>query len=123
MPPGGRHGLLIAISELIRDATEAVQRTGRPPAPKTLAYVYYSKCYDVTRVSASIETGQAYGGVTYPKLLRANFEVTARGEHWTERFTIVSGIDGPLAGVPVFVRYQPRWWLAVEMVLDDKERF
>ena len=122
-PSGGRPGLLSAIAELIRDAGDAVRRTGRPPGKKSLPYVYYSKLYDVARVSTSIETGEAYGGATYPKLLRANFEVRARGESWTERFTIVSGLDGPLAGVPVFVRYQPRWWFAVEMVIDEREKF
>jgi hypothetical protein len=121
--PGGRPGLLSSIAELIRDAGDAVQRTGRAPGRKSLPYVYYSKQYDVARVSSSVETGEAYGGVTYPKLLRANFEVRARGESWIERFTIVSGIEGPLSGVPVFVHYQPRWWFAVEMVLDDREKF
>ncbi len=77
----------------------------------------------MTRVSASVEKDETYGGVTYPRLLKSNFEVRANGETWTERFTIVAGIDGPLAGVPVFVHYQPRWWFAVEMVLDDKEKF
>jgi hypothetical protein len=121
--PGGRPGLLSSITELIRDAGDAVQRSGRPPGRKSLPYVYYAKQYDVARVSSSVETGEAYGGVTYPKLLRANFEVRARGESWTERFTIVSGLEGLLAGVPVFVHYQPRWWFAVEMVLDDREKF
>ena len=121
--PGGRPGLLSSIAELIRDASDAVRRTGRPPGRKSLPYVYYSKQDHVARVSTSIETRETYGGVTYPRLLRSNFEVRARGESWTERFTIVSGLEGPLAGVPVFVHYQPRWWFAVEMVLDDKERF
>ena len=123
MPPGGRPGLLMSIAELIRDATETVQRTGRAPGRANLRYVYYAKQYEVTRVSASVETNETYGGVAYPKLLRADFEVRTRGESWVEKFTIVSGVAGPLAGVPVFVHYQPRWWLAVEMVLDDRERF
>ena len=123
VPSGGRPGLLSSIAELIRDASDAVQRTGRPPGRQSLLYVYYSKQYDVARVSTSVERGEAYGGVTYPKLLRSNFEVRARGESWTERFTIVSGLEGPLTGVPVFVHYQPRWWFAVEMVLDDREKF
>jgi hypothetical protein len=123
VPDGGRHGLMTSIVELIREATDAVQMTGQAPGRRSLSYVYYSKQYEVTRVSASVQKGQAYGGVTYPKLLRASFEVRAKGESWTEKFTIVSGIGGATDGIPVFVRYQPRWWLAVEMVLDDKEKF
>src|SRR5512140_2193481 len=43
VPPGGRPGLLCSVAELIRDAGETVQRTGRAPGRKSLAYVYYSK--------------------------------------------------------------------------------
>ena len=70
-----------------------------------------------------MERNATYGGVTYPKLLNADFEVTARGESWTERFTLVCGIDGTLAEVPVFMTYQPRWWFKVELVLDEREAF
>jgi hypothetical protein len=30
-------------------------------------------------------------------------------------------LEGSLAGVPVFVRYQPRWWFKVEGGLDAEE--
>jgi hypothetical protein len=123
VPPGGRPGLLTSIAELIRDATRTVQRTGKAPGRASLPYVYFTKQYEVSRVSASVEANEAYGGVTYRRLLREHFEVRARNESWTEKFTIVTDVDGPLAGVPVFVHYQPRWWFAVEMVLDEREKF
>ena len=31
------------------------------------------------------------------------------------------GTEGDLAEVPVFVRYQPKWWFKVEGVLDEDE--
>jgi hypothetical protein len=74
-------------------------------------------------VSAAVERNAAYGGVTYPKLLRSEFEVRARKETWAESFTIVCGLDGPLAEIPVFLTYQPRWWFKVEMVLDERQVF
>jgi hypothetical protein len=123
MPPGGRPGLLTAVAELLHDGVESVRRTDKAPGRKSLRYVYYAKQYDVARTSASVETHATYGGIDYPRLLRASFEVRARGESWTEKFTIVCGIDGQGADVPVFVTYQPRWWLAVEMVRDDREKF
>lgn len=123
VPPGGRPGLLTAVSELLRDGVETVRRTGKAPGKRILPYVYYAKQYDVALSSASVETRATYGGVAYPRLLRARFEVRARGESWTEKFTIVDGIDGQLAEVPVFVTYQPRWWLAIDLVRDDRERF
>jgi hypothetical protein len=123
VPPGGRPGLLTAVTELIHEGVETVRRTGKAPGRKSLPYVYYAKQYVVMRSSASVETHATYGGIDYPRLLRASFEIRAHGEPWTEKFTIVCGIDGPVAEVPVDVTYQPRWWLAIELVRDDSEKF
>jgi hypothetical protein len=123
MPPGGRPGLLTAIIELLHDGVESVKQTGKAPARKGLGYAYYAKQYDVTRVSSTVERNVTYGGVTYPKLLKSNFEVRARKEPWTESFTIVCGLEGSLAEIPVFLTYQPRWWFKVEMVLDERQVF
>jgi hypothetical protein len=123
MPPGGRKGLLSAVIELLHDGVETVKRTGRAPGRKGLGYVYYAKQYDLTRVSADVERNVTYGGVVYPTLLESNFEVRARTESWSESFTIVCGLDGSLAEIPVFLTYQPRWWFKVEMVLDERQVF
>ncbi len=123
MPPGGRTGLLSAVTELLHDGVDTVKRTGRAPGRKGLGYVYYAKQYDLTRVSSSVERNVTYGEVAYPALLKSDFEVRARTESWTESFTIVCGLDGALAEIPVFLTYQPRWWFKVEMVLDERQVF
>jgi hypothetical protein len=123
VPPGGRPGMLTAIAELLHDGAEIVKRTGKAPGKKSLAWAYYTKQYDIVRASSELQTKVTYGGVTYPRLLKSEFEVKARGESWTESFTIVFGIDGPLAEVPVFMTYQPRWWFKIELVLDEREAF
>jgi hypothetical protein len=123
VPAGGRKGLLHAVADLVQESVEAVRATSRPPARKSLPYVYYRKQYDLARTASSVETKQSYGGVRYARLVRSDYEITARGESWTEHFTLVCGIDGPLAGVPVFISYQPRWWFKVELVLDERQTF
>ncbi len=123
VPPGGRAGLLTAIIDLLHDGVESTRQTGKAPGRKGLGYAYYAKQYDVTRVSSTIERNVTYGGVNYPKLLKSEFELRARKESWAESFTIVCGLDGPLAEVPVFLTYQPRWWFRVEMVLDERQVF
>ena len=35
------------------------------------------------------------------------------------RFEIVSGTEGSLAGVPISVAWQPRWWLKLRLTLID----
>jgi len=123
VPPGGRSGLLTGIAELLHDAVESVHRAGKAPGKKSLAYAYYAKQYDVARISSEIQRNARYGGTTYATLLKSDFEVRARGEPWTESFAIVCGLDGPLAEIPVFLTYQPRWWFKVEMTLDEREVF
>jgi hypothetical protein len=123
VPPGGRVGLLTAIIELLHDGVESVKQTGKAPGRKGLGYAYYAKQYDVTRVSSTIERNDTYGGVIYPRLLKSEFELRARRESWAEHFTVVCGIEGALAEIPVFLTYQPRWWFKVEMVLDERQDF
>ena len=123
VPPGARAGLLTAIIELLHDGVDTAKRTGKAPGRKGLPYAYYVKQYDVTRVASAIERNVTYGGLVYPKLLTSDFEIRARTESWTESFTIVCGLDGSQAEIPVFLTYQPRWWFKVEMVLDESQVF
>lgn len=123
VPPGGAFGLLTGIADLLHDAVDSVHRTGRAPGKKSLAYAYYAKQYDVARTSSAIQRNTSYGGKAYGTLLQSDFEVRARGESWTESFQVVCGLDGPLAEIPVFVTYQPRWWFKVEITLDEREVF
>jgi hypothetical protein len=123
VPPGGRLGLLLSLTELLHDGVETVRSTSKAPGRKSLPYAYYRKQYDLLRVSSEIEKQVTYGGTTYPRLLKSAFEIKPRGESWAETFTIVCGVDGPLAEVPVFMTYQPRWWFKLELVLDERQAF
>jgi hypothetical protein len=53
--------------------------------------------------------------------VRLEFESRNLEKGTTEHFVLACGTEGPLAGVPVFVRYQPKWWFKVEGVLDEDE--
>ena len=121
--PGVRSGLLSATTELLHDGVDVVKRTGKPPGRKTLPYFYNAKQYELTRLSATVERAAKYGGVSYPTLLKSEFEIRTRKESWAESFTIVCGVHEALAEVPVFLAYQPRWWFKVEMVLDERQVF
>ena len=35
-----------------------------------------------------------------------------------ERFTLAVGTEGEWKGVPVYVKYQPKWWFKAEGVID-----
>jgi hypothetical protein len=123
LPAGATAGLLCGVAELLHDAVAAVARDRHAPKPRAVPFAYYGKQYDLTRTSAEILTNATYEDVTYPRLIQVQFTVRARGGSSAESFVIVSGVDGALAEIPVFVSYQPKWWFRVDMVLDSRERF
>jgi hypothetical protein len=124
VPGGGQVGFLTALADLVHDSVQQARTTGRVTGRKSIGYAYFGLQYDVIRRDAGIKNNQAYGGRTYGRLLEADFEVRPRtGPSWAESFTLVLGMDGELAEVPVFVSYQPKWWFRADMVLDDREVF
>jgi hypothetical protein len=124
VPGGGQPSFLVALANLVHDTVQQAQTRGRVAGRKSIGYAYYGLQYDVTRTEAGIKNNQAYGGRTYARLVEADFEVRPRsGPSWAESFTLVLGMDGDLAEVPVFVSYQPKWWFRADMVLDEREIF
>ena len=123
MPPGGRHGFLLALADMLHDSVASAKRGEKNAGKKAYPYAYYGYQYDLTRTSTEVQRNVAYGGKTYPAVVRMEAEVTERGDNWKEYFVIAVGLDGPLAEIPVYVAYQPRWWLKAEMTLDEREVF
>ena len=91
------------------------------PAPRTVQYTFNAGIYDLTVSSWERVERAQFGARSYEKLVRLAFESKNREKGTTERFVFACGTEGPLAGVPVFVRYQPKWWFKVEGVLDADE--
>jgi hypothetical protein len=101
------------------DAARAPGSAG--PRPRRVQFTFNAGVYDLAVTSwARVERAQ-YGSHTSEKLVRLEFESRNLGKGTTERFVLACGTEGPLAGVPVFVRYQPKWWFKVEGVLDEGE--
>jgi hypothetical protein len=122
LPPGTRPGLLFALADLVRAGVEAAVAPGSAgPRPSRVQYTFNAGVYGLA-VTSWERVGRArYGSRTYDKLVRLEFESRNLQKGSTERFVLTCGTEGPLAGVPVFVRYQPKWWFKVEGVLDEDE--
>jgi hypothetical protein len=122
LPPGTRPGLLFALADLVRAGVAAGRAPGSAgPLPRRVQYTFNAGVYDlVVKSWERVERAQ-YGSRTYDKLVRLEFESRNLEKGTTERFVLACGTEGPLAGVPVFVRYQPKWWFKVEGVLDEHE--
>jgi hypothetical protein len=79
--------------------------------------------YDLTLRSSRWLGSATYGGRRYDRLIRLQFEHWNREKRTRERFVLVCATDGPLARVPVYIEYQPKWWFKAEGILDDTEVF
>jgi hypothetical protein len=122
LPPGTRPGLLSALADLVGAGVEAGRAPGGAgPRLRRVQYTFNAGVYDLV-VTSWERVGQArYGSRTYERLVRLDFESRNLEKGTTERFVFACGTEGALAGVPVFVRYQPKWWFKVEGVLDEDE--
>ncbi len=122
LPPGTRPGLLSALADLVQAGVAAGRAPGSAgPRPSGVQYTFNAGVYDLVVTSWERVEQARYGSRTYEKLVRLEFESRNRAKGTTERFVLACGTEGALAGVPVFVRYQPKWWFKVEGVLDEDE--
>jgi hypothetical protein len=122
LPPGTRPGLLFALADLVAAGVDAARRPGSAgPAPRIVQFTFNAGLYDLVVSSWERVEAARYGAHDYRKLVRLEFESRNREKGTSEHFVLACGTEGPFAGVPVFVRYQPKWWFKVEGVLDDSE--
>jgi hypothetical protein len=122
LPDGTRPGLLFALADLVRAGVAAGREpVGKEPQPRVVQFTFDARVYDLALSSWERVDRARYGGQAYEKLVRLEFESRNRERGNTEHFVLVCGTEGSLSGVPVFVRYQPKWWFKVEGVLDETE--
>ncbi len=121
-PAGARSGFLAAMSEILRDTVRDLtdgSRPARPTARSPLTYVYGDGLHDLTVRSTKFHARRAIGRRTYPDVIHAKFETRSRRTGTRRRFEVIYGTSGELAEVPIWMRYQPRWWLRVDLTLED----
>jgi hypothetical protein len=126
LPPGTFPGFLFAVSDLIDRVVAAALL---PESPRLLlaglqtTFTFNASLYDLRLRSTDWLAAATYGGRRYERLVRLNLEHFNREKKTRERFLLVCATDGPLARVPVFIEYQPKWWFRAQGVLDDSEVF
>jgi len=120
LPEGTHPGLLFATAELVDAGVEAGRAGGSAgPALRKVQYTFNTALYDLILKSWTRVDKVQQGGQTHRKLVRLEFESRNLEKGSVERFTLLCGTEGPLAGVPVFVQYQPKWWFKIEGWLDE----
>jgi hypothetical protein len=52
-------------------------------------------------------------------VIASDFETRSAYDGEVTQFSITYGTEGPLAEIPLAASYQPRWWMQIELTLDD----
>jgi hypothetical protein len=119
---GTRPGFLSAVDELMKD-TIAARRSGDSALARlrgrTIGYVHGRFLLDMSllEVQPADVTGLP-AGIAKQAPVHASFEARSRATGQRYRFELDYPTTGPMAGVPLVIRYQPRWWLQVELTLE-----
>ncbi len=101
LPAGTRTGFLTALVEAMH-----------APIDQPVVYVYDGRLYELRRTHAA-DRGD---------VLAADFLNISRHDGERTTFSMVYGVRGDLADVPLRVVYQPRWWMQIELTLVDGEQ-
>ena len=123
---GTHPGFLFAVNQLVAEALAAATAPGearRLLSGRSATFTFNASLYDLTLRASEWVDAAEYGGRRYERLVRLKFTHFNRDKGTRERFALVCATDGPLAGVPVYVEYQPKWWFRAEGVLDDTQVF
>lgn len=111
--PGTRPGFLVAVAELLDLAV-----AGAPGGNPVVRYAFGQGVYQLRL--GQVKRLLADHGTARVPAVHAPFEITNLATGVRTRFEITSGTAGELAGVPLLIQWQPRWWLKVELHLQPE---
>jgi hypothetical protein len=119
IPHGTRPGFLHALAELIHQHVRGlsageVQRRG-----PVVTYVYHGRLYRLRATRTEAVQAVRVGRASYEGAIASDFEILNDGTGEVTTFTMTYGRTGALAEMPLTASYQPRWWMALDLALDD----
>jgi hypothetical protein len=119
IPEGTRPGFLHALADLVHQHVQAFHGPGGIRRGPVVTYVYHGRLYQLRATRAEAVSRLRVGATAYRQVVAADFEIrnTYTGE--LTPFSMTYGVDGPFAEVPLTASYQPRWWMQVDLALDD----
>jgi hypothetical protein len=108
LPPGARPGFLAALADVMH-----------APAANPITYVYYGRLYELRRTRAEAIGNLRIAEKSYGPAVAAEFLITSAHDGERTRFSMTYGTQGAYTEIPLRVMYQPRWWMQVELTIDD----
>jgi hypothetical protein len=119
LPAGTRPGFLAALADLMHGQVDQWHGSGRIQPGRPITYVYHGRIYELRTTRAEPLASVRVGGVSYRHVIAAAFETRSTHDGELTRFSMTYGADAQWAEVPLAVSYQPRWWMEIELALDD----
>jgi len=107
LPPGTRPGFLAALADAMR----------LPASP--IGYVYHGRIYELRQTEARQIPDLRIASASYGRAIAADFTITSTHDGEQTRFSMTYGTEGRFAQVPLTVSFRPRWWMEVNLTLDD----
>ena len=111
-----RPGFLVAVAELV-DHTLIASRagTGRAMLDRVVPYVFGRNLYELRVRSFDVASSSRAATASTARVGTADFEILNLATRVRTRFEMTYPLTGDLAGVPLTIEWQPRWWLKVEL--------
>jgi hypothetical protein len=106
-----RAGFLSALTELL---TASIQKKPLRRIP----YIHGDRVYELRLVDSTPLVRFERDGRAFENVIRGRFETGRAPLKSGTRFELVYGASGALAGIPILISYQPKWWLQVDLVLN-----
>jgi hypothetical protein len=119
LPSGTRPGFLTAIAELMHRHVDEWHASGRVQPGGPIHYVYHGRIYELSVTRTQPLASVRAGGAVYAHVIVSDFETRSTYDGEVDQFSITYGTDGPLAEVPLAASYRPRWWMQIDLTLDD----
>lgn len=123
-PYGFLSGMRFVTRALVKDLSIS-KESDRSLEPYTLVYVHNARTYRLSvdnlkiRERFIVEGGEGEEPASYSPVAEVKFRVLNIPEGRKQNFKLWLPLEGELAGLPVQIEYQPRWWLRVKLKLVD----
>ena len=119
LPSATRPGFLTALADVVRTHVTQWQASRRVNGGEPVRYFYRGRIYELRAIGTRPVSSAQIGDTTYAQVIASEFVISARGNPVVSRFSMTYGAEGRYAAVPLSVSFQPRWWLQIELTLDD----
>lgn len=124
MPPGTHPGFLFAVADMVEQVIVAATDEPRRLLRNFKTHFNFNAvAYELRLRKTKWEESKKYGDRQYENLVRIDLASYNPTLDTTEKFTLVVGTEGQWRGVPVYVKYQPKWWFKAEGVIDESQVF